>query len=256
MRVCPSKVGCCGAGAAYESCHSDGSGEGIGKAIARQLGEAGFRVHACDISQDGLSHLEEENRGCSLITHHIDVSNATAFDNLVGRILQDDHESWALVNNAGIYLGKDLALYTLEEIDRVIHVNLRSAVIACRAFGRVLGKSGLPGAIINISSVAAQAGSSDPLYGATKAALLGLTKSCALQFAPRIRVNAIAPGIVETEMLKQIPSQRLAHYRQSELLDRPLQPADVSAAVLFVLSDKATGFTGAVLDLNNGCYLR
>jgi 3-oxoacyl-[acyl-carrier protein] reductase len=239
-----------------ESVIVTGAAKGIGRAIVRQLGDAGFRIHACDLSLDGLVCLKEENRSSFLTTHHIDVTDAIALDNLVRRILNDDQDARALVNNAGIYLGKELAQYTLEEIDRVIQVNLRSAVVACRAFGLAVGVRGVSGVIVNISSVAAHGGSSDPVYGAAKAALLGLTKSCALQFAPRIRVNAIAPGLVETGMLQQIPSWRIAHYRRAELLDRPLQADDIAAAVLFLLSDKARGFTGAVLDLNNGCYLR
>jgi 3-oxoacyl-[acyl-carrier protein] reductase len=83
-----------------------------------------------------------------------------------------------------------------------------------------------------------------------------LTKSNALNFSPYIRVNAVAPGVVETPMMSVIPKKRLKAYHKHELIDTPIQPEDVANTVVFLLSDAAKHYTGAVFDINNGCYLR
>jgi len=95
----------------------------------------------------------------------------------------------------------------------------------------------------------------DPVYSATKAGLVGLTKACAKVFAPRIRVNLVAPGIVETGMFATLPADVVAWYRNAELVKKPLVADDVANTIAFLLSDNARNYTGAVFDLNNGFHL-
>jgi 3-oxoacyl-[acyl-carrier protein] reductase len=161
----------------------------------------------------------------------------------------------ALVNNAGIYLGKDLRAYKRSEIDHVVAANLVSALLCTAAFARFCEGSTLPGVIVNMSSVAGREGSSDAVYGATKAALIGLTRSCALTLSPRIRINCVAPGLVSTRMLADVPPERIDAYRARERITEPIDADAVAETVSFLLSPEARHYTGAVFDLNNGCYL-
>ena len=98
-------------------------------------------------------------------------------------------------------------------------------------------------------------GGSDPVYSSTKAGLVGLTKACAKTFAPSVRVNLVAPGIVETGMFASLPGDVVTWYRGAELLKSPLVAQDVANTVAFLVSDNARNYTGAVFDLNNGFHL-
>ena len=109
---------------------------------------------------------------------------------------------------------------------------------------------------MNLSSVSGQEGSSDAIYGSSKAAILGLTKSCVMNFSPYIRVNAVAPTIVNTSMMDTIPEWRKKEYLSHQLIDTPVLPEDVADTVVFLLSDKTRHYTGATFDINNGSYLR
>ena len=110
--------------------------------------------------------------------------------------------------------------------------------------------------IVNMSSVSGIEGSSDAIYGLSKAAILGLTKSCAMNFSPYIRVNAVAPTMVNTPMMGVIPDWRKEEYLSHELIHTPVMPEDVADTVVFLLSDKSKHYTGATFDINNGGYLR
>ena len=159
-----------------------------------------------------------------------------------------------LVNNAGILLGKDILDYSPEEIAKVIDVNLKGAIYFSKFFGKALLSRKAEGSIVNLSSSSIYGGS-DPVYSSTKAALVGLTKSCALKFSPYIRVNAVAPGIVETDLLAIIPAQAIQRYRDAELVKKPLRPEDVAKTVSFLMGEASRNYSGAVFDLNNGFHM-
>lgn len=112
------------------------------------------------------------------------------------------------------------------------------------------------GEILNIASIAGQIGSSDAIYGVSKSGVLGLTKTSAMALAPHIRVNAVAPTLVETELLKSVSKERIETFRKGELIKTPVQLEDIADTVWFLLSDQSSHFTGAVLDINNGFLLR
>ena len=107
-----------------------------------------------------------------------------------------------------MYLGKNLLDYEEKEIDFVMDTNIKGYIYFSKYFGELLMEKETEGAIINISSVSGMEGSSDAIYGMSKAAILGLTKSCAMNFSPYIRVNAVAPTMVNTDMMKNIPEWR------------------------------------------------
>lgn len=229
-----------------------GAGKGLGKAIAKQLLDDGLRVIAIDREQELLSSLNAEF-GNEIECCQIDVTDHNAIEQFF-RSRAEDLSLHGLVNNAGILLGRNILDYSPEEIARVIDVNLKGALYFSKFFGRALLGRKADGCIVNMSSSSIHGGS-DPVYSSTKAALVGLTKSCALKFSPYIRVNAVAPGIVETDLFANIAPEVIQRYRHAELVKRPLRPEDVARTVSFLMSEAGRNYSGAVFDLNNGFHM-
>ncbi|MED4061567.1 SDR family oxidoreductase [Priestia megaterium] len=230
-----------------------GAGSGIGKEIVKECVSEGYSVIACDINDGALKQLAEDTKG-HIETHVVDVKKGKDVKDLFYQI--KDKNLYGLVNNAGVYLGKNLLDYEENEIDFVMDINIKGYVYFSKYFGELLMKKETEGAIINISSVSGMEGSSDAIYGMSKAAILGLTKSCAMNFSPYIRVNAVAPTMVNTDMMKNIPEWRKNEYIAHQLIPSFVTPQDVADTVLFLLSPQAKHYTGATFDLNSGCYLR
>ena len=160
------------------------------------------------------------------------------------------------MNNAGIYLAKNILDYQPDEIDQVLNINIKGSIYFSQMFGRFKLQNKQEGVIVNMSSVSGLEGSSDAIYGLSKAAILGLTKSNATNFAPYIRVNAVAPTMVQTPMMDIIPEWRKEEYLQQQLIHTPVTPKDVAETVIFLLTDKSKHYTGATFDINNGGYIR
>ncbi len=228
-----------------------GAGKGLGKAIARQLLDDGLRVLAVDRESELLRSLDAE-LGNGIECCQVDVTDHDAIERFFGS--HADQPLYGLVNNAGIFLGRNLLDYSPAEIARVLDVNLKGAIYFSKFFGRVLLSRKADGSIVNLSSSSIHGGS-DPVYSATKAALVGLTKSCALQFSPYVRVNAVAPGIVATDLFTSIPAEVVQRYRDAELVKKPLRPEDVARTVGFLMSEASRNYSGAVFDLNNGYHM-
>jgi 3-oxoacyl-[acyl-carrier protein] reductase len=233
-----------------------GAASGIGRAIVLACVRRGATVFALDINQTALADMQAQFSGGEVKTFTVDVSDAKQISQIFDTFQKDNISFDGLVNNAGVYLGKSLLDYNDEEINRVIAINIKSAIFLSKEFAQRKMSNKEYGSIINMSSVSGEEGSSDAIYGLSKAALIGLTKSNAMNFSPYIRVNAIAPGIVETAMTKNIPKQRLQSYKEHELIKDPIKPEDVANTAVFLLSDIAKNYTGVVFDINNGCYLR
>jgi 3-oxoacyl-[acyl-carrier protein] reductase len=228
-----------------------GAAQGIGRATTHRLLKEGYDVVAVDVDRAGLEQLQVDASGrlavrCCNVAVGAEV--ATLFSEL------GEHPAEGLVNNAGIYLGTSLERYADDEIARVLGVNLMGAILMSRHFAALLMGRRSEGVIVNMGS-SSMYGGSDPVYSATKAGLVGLTKACAKVFAPRIRVNLVAPGIVETGMFATLPADVVAWYRNAELVKKPLVADDVANTIAFLLSDNARNYTGAVFDLNNGFHL-
>lgn len=233
-----------------------GAASGIGKAITLQCIKYGATVIGIDINSSGLEILIRGIDNEKIQTFTADISKIEQVEQIFNSIESNSSYPDSLVNNAGIYYGKSMLEYNEEEIERVLAVNIKSAIYLSKKFSQYKMYNKEQGNIINISSVAGQEGSSDAIYGLSKAALIGLTKSNAINFSPYIRVNAIAPGLVDTPMLNVIPEKRLNTYRENELIVNTIKPEDVANTVIFLLSDAASHFSGAIFDINNGCYLR
>lgn len=235
-----------------------GAASGIGKEIVKRCLHEGASVIACDINEHSLYDLKRliDNRN-DLHTYQLDVSNYEEVTRFFVYIKTEHPDVNGLVNNAGIYLAKNILNYQVNEIDKVLNINIKGFIYFSQMFGQVLLQDQRKGVIINMSSVSGMEGSSDAIYGLSKAAILGLTKSCAMNFSPYIRVNAVAPTMVNTPMMGTIPDWRKNEYLSQQLIDTPVLPEDVAdTVVVFVLSDKAKHYTGATFDINNGGYLR
>ncbi|NGM84640.1 SDR family oxidoreductase [Paenibacillus sp. 7124] len=235
-----------------------GAATGIGKAVVKLSLREGASVIACDMNSRLLEELKkEEAEAChQLHTYQADVSEYEQVRDFFAYIETEHPDANGLVNNAGIYLAKSILDYQENEIDKVMDINIKGAVYFSQLFGRRMLRNRQQGTIVNMSSVSGMEGSSDAVYGLTKAALLGLTKSCAMNFSPYIRVNAVAPTMVDTSMMQTIPDWRKKEYLSHQLIQTPVLPEDVAETVVFLLSEKSRHYTGATFDINNGGYLR
>jgi NAD(P)-dependent dehydrogenase (short-subunit alcohol dehydrogenase family) len=232
-----------------------GAGRGIGRAIASGLARAGATVAVNDINPDSCERVAVELAPASA-AFHADVSNKHAVQAMIDGVLERWGRLDILVNNAGVE--PHASLLTLDEWDwrRTIDVNLTGPFLCTQSTARVMKDTG-GGVVVNIASIAGRAGGlrDRSAYVASKMGLVGLTKECARELAAyHIRVNAVCPGVIETEMT--------AHLRQNEvqmkkwLEDIPQgrlgTPDDVVGVVLFLCSDAATYITGQAINVDGG----
>ncbi len=231
-----------------------GAGRGIGKAIAAALSEAGAKVMVNDINPDSCERVAAELREAE--AYHADVVNKHAVQAMIDQVLERWGRLDILVNNAGVE--PHSSLLTMDEWDwrRTIDVNLTGPFLCTQAAARVMKEAG-GGAIVNIASIAGRAsGLRDrAAYVASKTGLVGLTKECARELAPyRIRVNAVCPGVIVTEMtahLRQNESQ-MKKWREDIPQGRLGEPGDVVGLVLFLCSDAAAYITGQAINVDGG----
>ena len=194
----------------------------------------------------------EESREWKVVVtgrEDMDITNPESVDKFFSKYAQID----CLVNCAGIFGNKTLSEYDIESISKVVAVNEVGTYLCTQA---VLAKM-TSGSIINISSVAGQVGSgSDPIYAATKGAILAFTKSMAKALAPKIRVNCVAPGVTDTGLLDARKWTDIAFDVDQTPLGKIATPSDVANAIYFLASDESGHITGATLDVNGGMALR
>lgn len=224
-----------------------GGASGIGLAITRALMDQGVRVHVFDISE-GPDSLEGACR-----FHVVDITDSKAVSEVVAGI---SDSVTLLVNDAGITRDRSTLKMSDEEWASVISVNLTGAFNVVRALapGMVQARYGR---IVNITSINGMRGKfGQANYSASKAGLIGLTKTWAREFGPKgITVNAVAPGMVMTAMARKLPPEILAKAMEEGVLPAPAEPEDIANAVLFLLSDAARKITGEVIRVDAGQYI-
>jgi 3-oxoacyl-[acyl-carrier protein] reductase len=231
-----------------------GGTRGIGRAIAADLLDAG-----CSVALVGSDPARSAAAAASLgggervRGYGGDVGDGEAVDAIVARVREEMGEVSFLVNNAGITRDNLFARMKREEWERVLAVNLGGAYHFCRALARAMMKQ-RSGSIVNITSVVGQIGNAGQVnYAASKAGIIGLTKSLARELAPRgITVNAVAPGFIQTEMTEALGEDVRDKLLSSIPLARLGEAADVAAAVRFLLGPGARYITGQVLGVNGG----
>ena len=235
-----------------------GAAQGIGRAIAIALGRAGARVALCDVvdPEAGASAVAEAGEKASY--HRCDVTDAEAVERTVKEVVERHGGLHILVNNAGIAIDGLLLRGKQEDWAKVLQVNLTGAFNFSRAAARHLLKAKDQGRIVNIASVVGEAGSTGQVaYAASKAGLLGMTKTLAQELAPRgVTVNAVSPGFIETRMTEEhVQGERREKLLGAIPLGRIGAPRDVAAAVCFLCGDGASYVTGQVLRVNGGMYM-
>jgi NAD(P)-dependent dehydrogenase (short-subunit alcohol dehydrogenase family) len=234
-----------------------GGARGLGEACARKLSEAGGRAAIADIDYDAA--LAAASRINNARAYRCDFGNPSDIAKLHQQI-RDDTQSGIdiLINNAGIIAyTKELKGFGLEEWNRLIDVNLRGAFWTCREFAEDM-QAKRYGKIINLSSLAARMGGIDVgvHYTVSKAGIIGLTKDLAKKLGPfGVNVNAVAPGIMLTEPVKQQIAGREEDYISKIPLGRLGRPEDVANVILFLSSHLSDYMTGCVLDINGGMYM-
>ncbi len=235
-----------------------GAGRGIGREIALTLGRDGIRIVVASNEPDNNESVAEEIRtaGGQALTQFLDLSQPAQIQQAFKTILAQCGRIDVLVNNAGITRDGLAARMKPDAWDLVLQVNLTGAFACIQHVLPSMMKERW-GRIVNISSVVGQMGNAGQAnYVASKAGLIGLTKALARELAGRnITVNAVAPGFIETDMTKVLPENVKEQMLATIPLKRMGQPADVAAAVRFLVSEEAGYITGQVLAVNGGMYM-
>jgi 3-oxoacyl-[acyl-carrier protein] reductase len=232
-----------------------GAARGIGREIAERLAVAGAAVAVVDVAEDAVAQAATElsRHGATSRGYRCDVSSLDAANELGERVLADFGRVDVLVNNAGITKDRLFVRMTSDDWGAVLNVNLTGAFNITKAFAPAMLKA-RAGSIVNIASVVGQMGNPGQAnYAASKAGLIGLTKSLAKEFAPRgVRVNAVAPGFIRTAMTDALPEDVQSQMKQIIPLGRFGEPGDVAGVVLFLVSDTSAYVTGQVINCDGG----
>ena len=233
-----------------------GASRGIGKGIAKVFADHGANVAFTYSSSDGPAlELEKElkEKGVKAKAYKSNAASFEASAKLVDQVLEDFGSIDVLINNAGITKDNLLMRMSEADFDQVIETNLKSVFNMTKAVQRSLLKQ-RSGSIINMSSIIGVKGNAGQAnYAASKAGMIGFTKSIALELGSRsIRCNAIAPGFIETEMTDKLDEKVVQAWRDSIPLKRGGTPEDIANACLFLASDLSSYVTGQVLHVNGG----
>jgi NAD(P)-dependent dehydrogenase (short-subunit alcohol dehydrogenase family) len=237
-----------------------GAGSGIGRSSAIRLAENGARLAITDLDEAGLSATAAavEETGAPAVQVAGDIVDPGTIDGLVRAAVAEFGRIDVLDNNAGILVVKSIADHTLEDFDRVMHVNCWSYLLTTQRVAPEMLKIG-GGSIINISSVGGLVAlPSEAAYCASKAAVIGLTRSIAHEFAPSIRCNVICPGGVETPMsASHIATigdreEAIGLTAARQLQKRFADPREIADVVVFLASDESSFMTAATVPVEAG----
>lgn len=234
-----------------------GGSRGLGLAIGRKLAAAGDRVIAVARKQsDELASVVLEAESSKLGAVHFrsfDLSDVERIPDLISALRDEFGPLYGLVNNAALGAGSVLATMSDSQIDRVIRLNIHSPIVLTKYAVRSM-MVGRGGRIVNISSVVSFTGYSGlSAYSASKASLIGFTRSLARELGPLdITVNSVAPGFLTTEMTSDLTTAHLEQIRRRSALRRLADVDDVACAVEYLLSKKARNITGTTLTIDAG----
>jgi 3-oxoacyl-[acyl-carrier protein] reductase len=235
-----------------------GAAQGIGKAIALRLAKEGADVAVCDINPEKASETakEIESLGRNAIALKLNVADSKEVEENVNKILDKFKKIDILVNNAGITRDGLIIRMKEEDWDAVLNVNLKGTFNCIRTVARHMMKQRY-GRIVNISSVIGIIGNAGQAnYAASKAGVIGVTKSAAKELASRnITVNAVAPGFIKTAMTEVLPENVKAEMLKLIPLSRFGETSDVAEAVLFLASEAASYITGHVIEVDGGMVI-
>ena len=232
-----------------------GASAGIGRTIAEFLAEKGSDIVVLDVADGSETVSTVKAKGARAVFFHTDVSDSSQVEKAVLAATNEMGGIDNLVNNAGVTRDKLLLRMSEDDWDQVMRVNLKGVFNCTKAVIRRLVKTG--GNIVNIASVAGLTGNRGQAnYAASKAGVIGLTKSLAREYGERgIRVNAVAPGYIRTDMTASFNAKQREELVQATPLRRAGEPIDVARVVYFLLSEYASYVTGEVINVSGGLYM-
>lgn len=235
-----------------------GATRGIGLALAEAFAAAGANLAVCGTHEEALKSAAEKlaGFGVKVYTQKVNVSRAEDCDAFVANAVKELGSLDVLVNNAGITKDNLTVRMSEQDWDDVIAVNLKGTFLMSKAALKVMFKK-RSGSIVNISSVVGEMGNPGQAnYVASKAGIIGLTKTLAKEFGSRnVRVNAVAPGFVQTAMTDALPEDVKEKALENVPLKRFATTQDIAEAVMFLASEDASYITGHVLAVNGGLYI-
>jgi 3-oxoacyl-[acyl-carrier protein] reductase len=234
-----------------------GGSRGIGLGIARRLAAAGY--HAIAVARKENSQLtsviEQSEREHPGSFHFVpfDLGDIEGLSTLVKKVRKDFGPIYGLVNNAGISFDGVLAMMPDSKIEQLMRINTLSPIVLTKHVVRSMMADG-GGRVVNISSITGFTGYSGlSVYAATKASILGFTRSLAREVGPaRVNVNAVAPGFIDTDMTQELTDEQRQKIARRSALKRLADIDDVASAVEFLLDDKAKNITGTVVTVDAG----
>jgi 3-oxoacyl-[acyl-carrier protein] reductase len=244
-----------------------GAAAGIGRATARRFAREGARVAAWDVASAGSLVEELEEAGAADVSFQtVNVTDAASVEAAVAEVIELWGRIDVLVNNAGIVRdgqlvkwkdGKKVSEMSEAEFDSVVSVNLKGVFLCTRAVVPHMIAGGQGGSILNASSVVGLYGNfGQTNYAATKAGVINMTRTWARELGRyRIRVNAVAPGFIATEMVKAMPEKVLAGMVEHTPIGRMGQPEDIAEAYFWLASDAASFVHGTVLSVDGGLVI-
>ena len=236
-------------------CIVTGAAQGIGLATALKFAREGAIVAVCDRRADAVDAAVAQCRalGARAEGYLVDVTDRTAVDAMVAQVREAFGRIDVLVNNAGITKDARLQKMSLEQFDAVIDVNLRGVFHASQAVADVMVGQG-SGAILNASSVVGIYGNyGQTNYAASKFGVIGFTKTWSRELGPKgVRVNAVAPGFIETPILATVPDKVLDGLREQVPLKRLGRAEEIANVYAFLASDEASYVNGAVIEVSGG----
>ncbi len=235
-----------------------GGARGIGREIALLFAKEGADIALCDVNLEQAEQTAKEIRdsGRECIAFKTDVTDLKQVQDMVDKILDKFKKLDILINNAGITKDNLILRMSEEDWDKVISVNLKGCFICTKAASRVMLKQRF-GKIINLASIIGIMGNAGQAnYSASKAGIIGLTKSIAKELAPRgVSVNAIAPGFIKTEMTDRLPEDIQKRMLSAIPLARFGTPKDVANLALFLSSESSSYITGQAIQIDGGMLM-
>ena len=240
-------------------CIVTGGSRGIGKAISQVFAHNGAIVYAIATREGSVEEWSEEfNESVSgeVRSIYFDISDERAARDGVMQIKKACGHIDGLVNNAGVEFNELIGMISRDNMDKMFSVNVYGTINMLQMVSRIMGRQETGGSIVNITSMTALRGNKGQLvYSATKGAVISLTKSAAKELAEKkIRVNAIAPGLTNTDMMKQADPEKLQSRIDNICMGRLAEPEDIAKACLFMVSDLSTYVSGQVLAVD-GCTI-
>ncbi len=238
-------------------CIVTGSARGIGRSIAELFAAEGGEVIVNDVRPGAADEWIAESENASrLHPFYFDISDPEDVRQNVLAVKREFGHIDVLVNNAGVEFNEIIGMISRQNMEKMFTVNVYGMIEMIQAVSRVMARNENGGSIINISSMVGLRGNAGQLvYSATKGAVAALTKSAAKELAPRkIRVNAIAPGLTQTEMMEQADLEKLEGRIRNICMGRIAQPADIAGGCLLLACDYAGYISGQILPVD-GCTI-